>query len=268
MTGISSRYEIRQLGPEHAQWASAIVIHSNAFHSNIFTVIYPENRTARFNAAMEAAEYLINHQIDSGLSFGIFDTEYRYRRDDSAAAQGKFHWDPEDDSLSGSEILERMDFPLVSVALAYDGFDKLDMNRLSPLIACLPAFGIIYHTLDKLDPRPSESWRNPAERNVLLMRNATSTRHEYEGQKLMSTLARHLMRTAAAKGFKTANIECIADRVSYVWANPPSPFRGEIVAQFETEDFEMTDEDGNRVNPLRPAKQRVTRVCTTFSEGA
>lgn len=46
------------------------------------------------------------------------------------------------------------------------------------------------------------------------MRNATSTRHEYEGQKLMSTLARHLMHTAATKGFKTANIECLNDRVT------------------------------------------------------
>lgn len=83
-----------------------------------------------------------------------------------------------------------------------------------PLVACLPVFGIIYGTLTKIDPRPPESWRNPAERNILLMRNATSTRHEYEGQKLMSALARHLMRTAAAKGFRTANIECVNDRVT------------------------------------------------------
>lgn len=30
----------------------------------------------------------------------------------------------------------------------------------------------------------------------------------------MSALAKYLMRTAAAKGFKTVNIECINDRVS------------------------------------------------------
>lgn len=129
MTELPSRYEIRQLGPEHAQWASAIVIHSNIFYSTVFAVTYPEKQTARFNAAMKAADYLVNHQIESGLSFGVFDKEYEYRREDSAAAQGKFHWDPENENLSGSQILENMDFPLVSVALAYDGFDKLDMDR-------------------------------------------------------------------------------------------------------------------------------------------
>lgn len=129
MSELPARYEIRQLTPEHAQWASAIVIHSNAFHSTVFSVTYSENKTARFKAAFNAADYLVNHQIESGLSFGVFDKEYQYRREESAATQGKFYWDQNDESLSGSEILDAMDFPLVSVALAYDGFDKLDINR-------------------------------------------------------------------------------------------------------------------------------------------
>lgn len=129
MSQLPTRYEIRQLKPEHAQWASAIVIHSNAFHSTVFSVTYPENKTARFNAAMKTADYLVNHQIESGLSFGVFDKEYQYRREGSAATQGKFYSELDNDDLTGDEILEAMDFPLVSVALAYDGFDKLDMSR-------------------------------------------------------------------------------------------------------------------------------------------
>lgn len=101
-----------------------------------------------------------------------------------------------------------------------------------PLVACLPVFGVIFHTLDQLDPRPAESWRNPKERNLLLMRNATSTRHDYEGQGLMSALAKYLMRTAAAKGFKTVNIECVNDRVSVGSQNsikrPSSLFRNAL----------------------------------------
>lgn len=129
MSELPSRFEIRQLGPEHAQWASAIVIHSNVFHSTVFSVVYREDQTARFNAALKAADYLVNHQIESGLSYGVFDTKYQYHRAESAATQGKFYWDPDNETISGSEILEAMDFPLVSVALAYDGFDQLDMDR-------------------------------------------------------------------------------------------------------------------------------------------
>lgn len=136
MSELPARYEIRQLKPEHAEWASAIVIHSNAFHSTVFSVTYPENKTARYNAAMKAADYLINHQIESSLSFGVFDKEYQYRREGSAATQGKFYSDPDNENLTGDEILDAMDFPLVSVALAYDGFDKLDMNRYVHWTSC------------------------------------------------------------------------------------------------------------------------------------
>lgn len=99
------------------------------------------------------------------------------------------------------------------------------------------------------------------------MRNATSTRHEYEGKGLMGALARHLMRTAAGKGFKSANIECLNDAVTHVWSNPPAPFKGEIVAKFQAAEYREKDEaTGQEINPFGPAKQLVTRVCTTFSE--
>lgn len=91
---------------------------------------------------------------------------------------------------------------------------RTKLYSMGPLIAALPAFGTVFHVLDKFDPRQPESWRSPQERNILLMRAATSTRREYEGQGLMSLLARHLMRTAAAKGYKYVNIECINDRVT------------------------------------------------------
>lgn len=138
-------------------------------------------------------------------------------------------------------------------------------NRLQPLIASLPVFATVYHHLDELDPRDPGSWREPGARNRLLMRNATSTRREYEGRGLMAALARHLMATAAARGFRTANIECLSDAVTHVWADPPAPFRGEVVAQFRSEDYRETDAaTGRAVNPFAPSAQRVTRVCTTL----
>lgn len=83
----------------------------------------------------------------------------------------------------------------------------------------------------------------------------------------MAALARFLMTTAAAKGFKMANIECLNDAVTHVWANPPPPFQGQVVAEFRTEGYREKDEAaGQEVNPFYPAKQLVTRVCTTLAE--
>lgn len=143
----------------------------------------------------------------------------------------------------------------------------LHSYRLLPLISVWPIYASVFRGLDALDPRAPESWREPGERNRLLMRNATSTRHEYEGTGLMGALARHLMRTAAAEGFKMINIECLSGAVTHVWSSPPPPFKGEIVAKFSTEDYREKDEaTGQEFNPFHPARQLVTRVCTTLAE--
>lgn len=133
--GLPARYEIRPLGPEHAEWAAAIVVHSNVFHSTVFAPVYPDNQAVRFRQALQAAGYLVDHQVKSGLSFGVFDTEYPFKQPGSAAGVGggTFYYEQlsaeGDDVRTGEDILAAMDFPLVSVALAYDGVDKLDFAQ-------------------------------------------------------------------------------------------------------------------------------------------
>lgn len=233
------------------------------FCSTVFPHIYPEDKTKRFNNMMRAADYLVEHQVQSGMSFGVFDLEYEYKRPQSAATGGRFYWDPEDDTVTRDELIEAMDFPLVTVALAYDGFNTVDMEKLMPLIHILPVFGTTFAALNALDKRDPESWKAKAPREVL-MRMATSTRQDYEGKGLMGALARFLMREAKLKGFKAVNIECMNDAVTYVWSQPPSPFKGEIVAEFHTDKFENEDENGKKVKPFAPAKQRITRVYTSL----
>lgn len=215
-TSLTPRFEIRQLTPAHSAWASAIVCHSNILHSPVWSLAYPTSKTARLHAMHAEASYIVDHQIASGLSFGVFDTTYTFRRPSSAATDGALYFDPSLGELSSAELLEQMDFPLVSVAMAYDGFDALDMSRLLPMIAVLPLFGTVYHKLEELDPRPAHTWKvqNPRE---VLMRNATSTRADYEGHGLMKGLAHWLMRHAAAEGFWGAQIECAHDAVDHVY---------------------------------------------------
>jgi hypothetical protein len=138
-TYLDPRYEIRQLTVAHTPWAAAIVIHSNMFHSPIWPVLYPDEKTKRVQQGMGAVDYLVRHQIESGMSFGIFDTQYEYKRPGSALTQGKLYWDPNDVKSDGASLLQQMDFPLVSVALSYDASNPLDMQRLMHLVEVLPA---------------------------------------------------------------------------------------------------------------------------------
>lgn len=186
---------------------------------------------------MKAMDYLVTHQIDSGMSFGVFDTEYEYKTEEAKAAGGKLLWDldnvkEKDLNAAGKELLKQMDFPLVSVALSYDGANALDMSKMGPLMACLPHFGLVYQILGGNDTRDPASWAPTGPKQVL-MRNATATRHDYEGEKIMGGLARWLMREAAKEGYRGIQIECLSDAVTHVWSTAEEPFKGDVVSSFE-----------------------------------
>lgn len=262
-TNLPSRYEMRVLEPKHIEWASAIVIHSNIFHSPMWTALYPDNKTARAYDGLKHATYLVKHQVDSGHSLGVFDKEYRFRRQESAATDGALYWDTSDEGADAEKLLEQMDFPLVSVALAYDSFNGLDMEKMAGLMGVLPLYGPVYHVLAANDKRDAKSWRANRAGEVLF-RNATSTRCDHEGKGIMKALAQHMMRTAAAEGFRGIQIECLSDAVNHVWSNPPAPFRGEVVSEFHTMTYEEKDDKGETGHPFRPANQRATKVYCTL----
>ncbi|KAI5461577.1 hypothetical protein BGZ63DRAFT_414284 [Mariannaea sp. PMI_226] len=261
---LPPRYEIRILEPKHTDWAKAIVIHSNVFHSPIWPVLYPENTTQRAYNAFKAADYLIRHQVMSGLSLGVFDTEYVYKNQDSVATEGKLYWNFEDQSPDGQRLVELMDFPLVSVALSYDSLNALDMTRMVDLVACLPAFGSIHNILNARDRRQQTTWE--AERpGEVLFRNATSTRHDYEKKGIMAHLARYLMSNAALQGWRGIQIDCMADAVAHVWMNPPTPFRAELVSEVDLWAHEEKTDGEEIVFPFRPSVQKVRRVYCSLS---
>jgi hypothetical protein len=261
-SSLRPRYEIRQLEPKHVEWAAAIVSHSNSFCSTVWPLLYPENDGKDTIQLAIDADYLVRHQIDSGLSFGVFDTEYVFKREESKATAGKLYWDLSEPSVKEKQglkgeaerLLEQMDFPLVSVALSYDAYNALDMSKMKPLLAALPHFGLIYHNLEESDGRNPESWK-PKGPNEVVFRNATSTRQDYEGEGIMAALARWLMREAASRGYRGIQIEALADAVTHVWSTAEPPFKGTVVGEFHTETWK--DEDGNL--GFAPVHQRITK---------
>lgn len=260
---LNPRYEIRKLGLEHVKWAAALIIHSNNFHGPMWTALYPKNITDIVHRAYATGDYLWEHQIKSGMSFGVFDTEYKFKRPESEAKGGAIYWDPSEPSVQetkglaaeSARLLEQMDFPLVSVALSYDAMDRLDYEKMAPLMALLPHFPLLYQILamkDKRDPNPSI----PIAHGQILMRNATATRYDYQGEKLMSGLARWLMREADAKGYKGIQIETVHPAVQAVWSKPPEPYKGTVASSFHTQ--EWTDEEGKK--PFAPANVQICKI--------
>ena len=261
-SSLKPRYEIRKLEVEDIPWVIAIVGHSNGFHSTVFPLVHPEDMSGRVHRMVPAADYLVRHQVTSGLSFGVFDTEYQYKTEEAKKLGGKLYWDADEPSIekeqgmkaAGEKMLEQMDFPLVSVALSYDANNALDMEKMGDLMVNLPLFPIVYGTLAALDKRDPTSWQ-PTGPGQVLFRNATSTRRDYEGEGIMAGLARWLMREAAQRGYRGIQIECLSDAVTHVWSKAEEPFKGSVVCEFQAEDW--TDEGGNHA--FAPAKQRVTK---------
>jgi hypothetical protein len=258
---LAPRYEIRRLTPHDAAAAASIVCHSNCFHSTVFPLLYNDMRT-RIHDMLTAATYLVDHQIESGMSFGVFDSQYEYKTDEARAAGGKLLWNREENA-SSEKLLEQMDFPLVSVALSYDAHNKLDMSRVAPLVETLPHYAIVFRVLAERDPRDPQTWEATGPGQVLF-RNATSTRHEYEGKGIMGALARWLMREADREGYRGVQIECLNDAVTHVWSKPEAPFKGGVVSEFSA--AEWRDEEGKLA--FEPSRQRITKCYVDLKPGA
>ncbi|KAK3341860.1 hypothetical protein B0T25DRAFT_559472 [Lasiosphaeria hispida] len=264
-TKLSPRFEIRRLDPKqpgHVEWTAAIITHSNVFLSPLWPFLYPENKTSRAYTTFKGCKDMVTASLSTGLSLGVFDTQYKFKRPESAATGGRLYWDESNLEATADELLEQMDFPLVSIAQAYDGAMPIDRALYAPLIAALPAFATMYGALEALDKRDPDSWK-PKAAGEVIMRSGTATRGDYEGFKLAKGMAHYMMRDAAEKGFRGIQIETAHPAVDKIWVNPPAPFKGERIGAFHTKTYEL-EEDGKTAKPFEAADLRCTKVYVTL----
>ncbi|KAK5657564.1 hypothetical protein OQA88_3137 [Cercophora sp. LCS_1] len=247
------RFEIRPLTPEHIPWARAIITHSNIFHSPVWTKLYPTNQTARAYAFYAASEKLMTLNTLSGYSYGVFDTEYVFRRPESVSTGGKLYWDFNNTSATAEELLEQMDFPLVSIAMAHDAAEEgRDNSEWAAVIEKLPRLGTLFGEIEKMDTRDPKVWK-PEEKLEVIYRGGTSTRADYEGLGLAKTLGHWCMVEWARAGFRAMQVGAAHPAVVRILLNPPKPFRGEVVARLNTLEYEEAGEDGAVVRPFAVA---------------
>jgi hypothetical protein len=118
---------------------------------------------------LEKASYPVEFQIATGYSFGVFDTEYVFKRTGSGP-DGKLYWDPNNPSKdeTGTQLVEEMDFPLVSVALATDAFYPYDPAKIKPWVDILPTSPLASQITGYLDKRNKETWEPTAPGQLLV----------------------------------------------------------------------------------------------------
>ncbi|KAJ9157683.1 hypothetical protein NKR23_g312 [Pleurostoma richardsiae] len=262
---LAPRYEIRQLTLEHIHWVKAIIAHGMLFRSSFFGAIYPTEKTGRVYRTFAATDNLIRPQLEEGLSYGVFDTEYEFKRPESAVTEGKLYWNSNDTSATGEDLLEAMDFPLVSIALSVDAVPGLGPAQLAPTFGVLPALADITRALDSLDDRDPTTLK-PKDSHELLFRSGTVTRADYEGRGIMKNLAHWLMAKAGTQGFKRIQIDCIHDAVTKAWLNPPAPFISKLLGAIDNVgEFEEVV-DGEVRRPFAPSQERATRILVTLYE--
>ncbi|KAI1177905.1 hypothetical protein F4777DRAFT_539680 [Nemania sp. FL0916] len=282
---LPSRYEIRPLELKHVEWAKAIFAHSFVFSpTSIWRSLYPSGQTARFYGLYQASDYLIRHQVASGLSLGLFDSEYVFQQPNSAATGGALYFDFADPDIDGDGLLKQMDTPLVSIACAFDAFYALDTRRIAPVMGRLPASASFHAALEEraCTPDPNTAtitktktktkttattgWecKPPTAPCQVLRRMGTATRADAEGAGLMKATAHSMMRRAADRGFRAIEIACFHDAVTAVWANPPLPFTGCVAGEVDTYALDEVGVDGRRRFPYRPVRRRLTKVYVTL----
>ncbi|KAK5659327.1 hypothetical protein OQA88_1420 [Cercophora sp. LCS_1] len=208
-----------------------------------------------------AALYQTTHQIDSGHSLGVFDTEYVFERPESVSTNGKLYWDVTDTTVTEEELLQQMDFPLVSIALAYDSFYPLDQAKLQPLFELFPLLPLRNKATERRDARDPATWQATGPGEVLF-RGGTATKSGQQGKGFMKKLSLYVMREAADEGFRAIQIANWHDGVSAVWENPPEPFTAEVVVRYKCSE----DEDEELRRAFQGSEQVLTKIFVRLRE--
>jgi hypothetical protein len=235
--------------------------------ASLWKPLLPFPKTANALRGLDKLARHYQHAIASGLSFGIFDTQYVFSRPAAAAANRMLHWRGGDGDLDpGQTEFERygadqmraaMDFPLVCMALAYDAFAPRDPRAARDMLDLIP----LQRQLGAFLSSVSENYgtgngkgkvlaaSEPTDFGQVLVRSGCVTRMGYEGQGLATALNRFVMLEAKSWGFRGIKVGISNPSVLHCYTNPPRGCRTQVVAHWDFEKIEMEDEDGNIIRP-------------------
>lgn len=155
-----------------------------------------------------------------------------------------------------------MDFPLVSVAVAYDGLNKPDKSLYGPIIELVPLFKHLQDALEAGDKREAAD-KKPVLLGERLFRSGTATRQEYGGHGLAKGLGHWLLKETAAYGFQGMEISVAHTAAEKIFLNPPAPFTAKIISSVDLAEFEM-EENGVKTKPCAVCDAPFKKIYVKF----
>lgn len=258
-TQVRAGYEIRQLKKEHLDWVAAIVGHTMSFDSPIWSKTYPDGQTERAYKLAAAIKPSSRNCIESGLSYGVFKSDWAPRYPDTNP-WGELRWDTKDLSATREQLLDQMDFPLVSIAMSKD------MAAPNPAVSKdhipwaneLEGHSLIRDTLKQGDTSGREkAVKNNGVEGVSVRRSGTHTRGDYSRKGFSKALAHDVMKRMAEKGYREILIHTGSPHVNNVWEHPPAPYTCVVASTFNTT---------TRQDKFGSAKVNCLRIWVTLVE--
>ncbi|KAJ2966678.1 hypothetical protein NQ176_g10036 [Zarea fungicola] len=259
-SGLSDRYEIRQLEQRHVEWVAAIAAHANVYQGWCATLFAGQQARTTLAFAQSAA-VTYKKTVELGFSYGIFDKEYQFKRVESVAAGGGLYFsefdesDPELEVDSREKLNDAMDFPLVSYGMQYDASDPSPATILfTSLVKEVPVMGYVFGARPALtaeerakrEAEPDKSLEVKPNWGEVMGRNGTATKEEYAGKGLAKALAHWLLSDAKRKGYKKMVIGVNSLAVHHIYSNPPAPFKANVLMAYHCQDHEV-EIDGKMV---------------------
>ncbi|KAK7989603.1 hypothetical protein PG989_009918 [Apiospora arundinis] len=256
------RYTIRPIDAGVADWAKALAVQGFLLGPSIWEPLMAAPKTRNALRAFDALGGYYMHAVNSGLSYGVFDSEYEFARPQSkidptaAAAPGALYWneldpdtDPDFETGGGRRrMVDGMDFPLVCVALSCDLAVKPPADIVEALHAFFPLQKGVSQFWRDRDPRPKGTWE-PQGPGEVCARMGCVTKPEYQGRGLMTALNHFVMLDLKAKGFRAMNAGIGVPSVYRNWMNAPTGCKSHSYLDVNIWEIEVEDEDGRKVKP-------------------
>ncbi|KAK7908436.1 hypothetical protein PG985_015739 [Apiospora marii] len=280
---LPPRYTIRPIDAGVADWAKALAVQGFLLGPSIWSPLMAAPKTRSALQAFDALHGYYMHAVNSGVSYGVFDSEYEFARPESKSTDttppgtsngdsntngdvngsghessgGAVYWrelDPDapDFETGGGarRMVEGMDFPLVCVALSCDLAAKPPPDIVEALYAFFPLQkGVSQYWRDR-DPRPKGTWE-PRDVGEVCARMGCVTKPEYQGRGLMSALNHFVMLDLKARGFRAMNAGIGVPSVYRNWMNAPAGCRSYSYLDLDMLEIEVEDEDGRKVKPYK-----------------
>lgn len=242
---LPARYEIRPVSPEHWEWCRALLTKEMLLRAPVWRPLVRDPKIKTVLQHFKDLKKFHAHSLESGLSYALYDKEYKFKRPESAVTGGALYWheiDIEDSRLEeqGPQwMLDKMDFPIVALALSYDLFasptneSRAIMADVAPL--WLQMMKQYYSDASSTIP----GLPVPTSLGQYVHRSGCVTRTGYERQGLGRLLSWWVCLEMQAKGYKGILIGAGNASISPIYMRDDAPFKSTYILEQDMSKMEI-----------------------------